>query len=145
MISPVQFLPLLSITYPGLQEHWKLPGVLTQICSHGDDAHSLISIWSKINSSLCSYIDTNINNQPKVFSRSVYTIVTYHHKISHHYSAGIQHYKNRYNSLHCYCMNEHKERLHTHWCLYVDNVIRSCCICAYVGTRIIFNIELLHM
>ena len=55
MLSPVQFLPLLSSTYPELQEHWKLPGVLTQICSHGDDVHSLISVCSKINSSFNGY------------------------------------------------------------------------------------------
>lgn len=66
MNTPVQFLPLLFSRYPGLQEHWKLPGVLTQICSQGDDdIHSLISAFGKINSwTTCFYTITILFNVP---------------------------------------------------------------------------------
>ena len=41
--SPLQDLPLAASSYPLLQEHTKLPGVLVHVWLHGDDVHSLIS------------------------------------------------------------------------------------------------------
>ena len=42
--SPLAVRLVLSSTYPSLQEHTKLPGVLVQVCSHGDDEHSSMSM-----------------------------------------------------------------------------------------------------
>lgn len=41
---PLQDLPPLSSTYPSLQEHSKLPTLLVQVWSQGDEAHSSTSI-----------------------------------------------------------------------------------------------------
>ena len=41
---PLQDCPLVFSTYPSLQEQAKLPTVLVQFCSHGDNEHSLLSV-----------------------------------------------------------------------------------------------------
>ena len=54
-VLPVQVLPSLFNAYPSLQEHTKLPGVLVQVCSHGDDAHSSMSTGIKLIYELAMY------------------------------------------------------------------------------------------
>ena len=40
-----QVLPSLFSSYPSLQMHTKLPGVLIQVWSQGEDVHSSISVF----------------------------------------------------------------------------------------------------
>jgi len=44
MHIPSQECWLLFKTYPTLQEQIKLPTVLVQVCAHGDDKHSSVSV-----------------------------------------------------------------------------------------------------